>query len=362
MEATEIEFAFTPPAFVVQSNPHLPMKNIAIIILLLVSLTLGALMLRQQKQTAQTQAALAQVQTELGTAQTQLKANTEAAAQIANAKRSSKILQETLVETSKFADEKAKQAEDLKVKLAAAQTNTNNPMANMAKMFSDPKMKEMIKAQQKTVLGPMIAKQYGDLFQQLNLSADDSTQLKNLLLNKMLAGADAGMSMLDDSLDATNRAALGKQVKAATDDYETQIKDFLRDGYASYQSYEKTVPDRTEVNQFGDQLTGDNAMKPEQQAQLIQALSEARNGFKWTTDYTDNNKLPADGDFAGMFSEEKLDKFTQEKEQFDQQFLERAQKILNPEQAKSFAEFQSNQRQMQIMGMKMAASMFGGKK
>ncbi len=339
------------------------MKNIAIILLLLASLTLGALMLRQQKQSVETQATLAQMQTDLATAQTQLKATAEAAAQIANTKRSSKILQETLVETSKFADEKAKQAEELQLKLAAAaKTNTNNPMANMAKMFSDPKMKEMIKAQQKTVLGPMISKQYGELFQQLNLSADDSTQLKKLLLDKMLAGADVGMSMLDDSLDATNRAALGKQVKATTDDYEAQIKAFLGDGYASYQSYEKTVPDRMTVNQFGDQLSGDNTLNPEQQTQLIQAMSEARTGFKWTTDYTDNNKVPADGDYASMFSEEKLDKFTQEKEQFDQQFLERAQKILTPEQAKSFAEFQANQRQMQIMGMKMAASMFGGKK
>ncbi len=338
------------------------MKNIAIILLLLVSLTLGALVLHQQKQTAQAQTALGQTQTELAAAQTQLKANAEATAQIANTKRSSKILQETLVETSKFADEKAKQAEELQLKLAAAQTNTNNPMAGMAKMFSDPKMKEMIKAQQKTVLGPMIAKQYGDLFQQLNLSADDSTQLKKLLLDKMLAGADVGMSLLDDSLDATNRAALGKQVKATTDDYEAQIKAFLGDGYTSYQSYEKTVPDRTVVNQFGDQLSGDNTLNPEQQAQLIQAMSEARTGFKWTTDYTDNNKVPDDGNYAALFSEDKLGKFTQEKEQFDQQFLERAQKILTPEQAKQFAEFQTTQREMQLMGMKMAAQMFGGKK
>ena len=335
------------------------MKNIILILVLVISVGLGAVTVYQQNELAQTRTALAGLKDQLARAQVQIQATADAADQIANAKRSSKALQEALVETSRFADEKEKQAGQLRQALATARTNSPNPMAGMAKMFSDPKMKEMIKTQQKTMMGPMIEKQYGELFQQLNLTADQSAQLKSLLMKKLLAGADAGMSMMDDSLDAAKRADLAKEVKSATDASNEEIKQFLGDSYPAYQSYEKTVPDRTVVNQFGDQLTGDNALSPEQHAQLVQSLNEARTGFKWTTDYTDKNSM--NGDLATMFSQDKIDQFTREKEQFDQQFLGQAQKILTPAQAAQFKEFQTSQSQMQLMGMKMAAQMFGHK-
>lgn len=62
-----------------------------------------------------------------------------------------------------------------------------------------------------------------------------------------------------------------------------------------------------------------------------------------------------------MFSDEKINQFVQEKEQFDQQFLARAQQVLTPEQAIAFEQFQTGQRQMQLAGMKMAAQMFAPK-
>jgi hypothetical protein len=48
----------------------------------------------------------------------------------------------------------------------------------------------------------------------------------------------------------------------------------------------------------------------------------------------------------------------EEREQFDQQFLSRAQQILTPAQLTAFADFQKTQRQMQVAGLKMAAQMF----
>ncbi len=339
------------------NHPH-SMKNFVIILLLGVSVVLGAFVAHLQKQRDQFRTELTKVQGQLVLVQEELRAGADAANQIADAKRSSKVLQETLTEASKRAEEKARQAEELQLKLAA-KTNSSNPMAGMAKMFNDPKMKEMIKTQQKAVLGPMLDKQYGELFKKLNLTTEEGAQLKTLLLDKMLAGADVGMAMMDDSLDAAKRKELSAQVKTQSDDYDAQIKEFLGDAYPSYQTYEKTVSDRMTVSQFSDQLSGENTMNPDQQAQLIQAMNDARTSFKWSTDYS--NKNPADGDFAAMFSEDRLNKFTEEKELFDQQFLEQAQKILTPEQAKQFAQFQDSQRQMQIMGMKMAAQMFAPK-
>jgi len=96
------------------------------------------------------QAQVADVENQL---QEKAQADKKAAQKIERAERKSEILQDTLAETSKYADEKAKQAEQLKHSLAGAKTNHDNPMAGFSKMFKDPAMKEMIKSQQKAVMG-----------------------------------------------------------------------------------------------------------------------------------------------------------------------------------------------------------------
>ena len=72
------------------------------------------------------------------------------------------ILQKTLKETAASAEEQSQKAAQLQKSLAAAKTN--NPMHELGSIFSDPKMRDMIKAQQKAFIGPLIDKEYGTLF------------------------------------------------------------------------------------------------------------------------------------------------------------------------------------------------------
>jgi hypothetical protein len=272
----------------------------------------------------------------------------------------SRILQQTLAESTSATAAQSKKSEELKQSLDEAQTN--NPMHAMASMFKDPKMRDMMKAQQKAVLGPMIEKQYSDLFKQLNLTPEQSAALKDLVGKKMLVGADAGFSMLDDSLDAAQRADLTKQIKTQTDEYDQQIKDFLGDNYPAYQTYEKTVPDRMTVNQFNDQFAGTpTALTPTQQQQLVQALSDARNNFTWNSGLNQQNP-GANGDLAAMLTEDNIAKFVSEREQFDSQFIPKLQPILTPEQITAYTDFQKAQRDIQVMGLKMAGQMFNAQK
>lgn len=328
------------------------MKNLLIAVLVIASIALGAVCLHQQRQ-------LAQTETQLAGVQNQLREKSRADEEILRAERRAKILQNVLTETAAAAGEQSKQVAQLQKSLAATKTNANT--SGLAAMFKDPKMKELIKSSQKAFVGPMLDKQYAALFQQLNLTPDQTAGLKDLLQKKMSVGMDAGMSMLDGSLDAGQRADLAKQMKSETDDYDAQIKQFLGDdNYPAFQNYEKTIPDRMTVSQFNDQLAGSaTALNADQQQQLIQAMNDARTSFKWTTDYNDKN--PANGDYASMFSDDKINQFTQEKEQFDRQFLTRAEQILTPEQATAFQQFQTAQRELQIASMKMAAQMFAPK-
>jgi hypothetical protein len=318
---------------------------------------LGVLDVAQGNKLQKQSLRIAQGLQQIATLQEELKQQSEA---IENAKESeakAKILQQTLTESTSAVVEQSKKTEQLQQSLAEAKTN--NPLHGMAAMFKDPKMREMIKSQQKAVFGPMIAKQYSDLFKQLNLTPDQSAAFKDLIEKKMLTGADAGFSMMDDSLDASQRADNAKQVKSQVDDIDNQIKQYLGDdNYQAFQSYEKTVPDRMSIGQFNDAFAGTpNALTDAQQNQLVQAMSDARNNFKWTSGL--NQKDPGmTGDMSTLLTDDNINKFVQESEQFDQQFLTRAQQILSPEQFTAFGGFQKTQRDMQVTGLKMASQMF----
>ena len=334
------------------------MKNIILSILLIASVALGVLYANQNGKLRKQGAQLEEAQQKLAALEAELKEKSEAIENARATEAKAKILQKTLTESTTVAVEQSKKSEELQQSLAEAKTN--NPMHSMAAMFKDPKMREMMKSQQKAYMGPIIDKQYGDMFKQLNLTPEQTATLKDLMQKKMLAGADAGFSMMDDSLDASQRADMAKQVKSQTDDMDNQIKDFLGDqNYQAYQSYEKSVPDRMAVGQFNDQFAGTpNALSADQQSQMVQALSDARNNFKWTSGLNQQNP-GANGDMGSLLTGDNIDRFVNERTEFDNQFAARAQQFLTPDQLNAYKEFQQRQLDLQRNSLLMAKQMFG---
>jgi hypothetical protein len=229
-------------------------------------------------------------------------------------------------------------------------------------MFKDPKMREMIKSQQKAYMGPVIDKTYAALFQQLNLTPEQTAYVKELIEKKMLAGADSGMSLMADDLTADQRKEMAKQIKEQNEAFNAQLKEYLgAENYQAYETYEKSLSDRMSLGQFRDQIAGtDSPLSPAQEQQLIQTLSDQRANFKWTVDY--NNAKAGDADFAEMFNAESLRRFAEERKRYDEEVLAKAKPILSEAQFKSFGDFLESQRRMQEVSMEMASQMFGKKK
>src|SRR5205814_10472839 len=109
---------------------------------------------------------------------------------------------------------------------------------------------------------------------------------------------------------------------------DKQIKEFLGDAnYPQFQTYEKTIPERMTLNMFKEQqASGPGALTPEQESQLLQVMSEERQNFKFTTDFSDQAKVSADP--ASFFTEEKISQFEQERNQLHDRYMERATNIL----------------------------------
>jgi hypothetical protein len=162
-------------------------------------------------------------------------------------------------------------------------------------------------------------------------------------------------------MDGAKRAELLQQAKTEKDGFNDQIKQLLGDDiYTQFQAYEKTVPQRMSLSMFKDQqAAGAAPLSPDQENQLLTAINEETQNFKFTTDFSDQSKITADP--ASFFTDEKIAQFEQEREQLYEHYRERAANILSPVQLGPFAKFLDTQRDMQDAGMKMAAKLFGAK-
>jgi len=248
---------------------------------------------------------------------------------------------------------------------ALQQTLTNTIQTNakaaspMAEMFKSPEMKNLIKNQQEMVLNSLIDKNYATLFS--SLTPAQAATVKDLLTKRALVDAQMGVSLMAGDADSSKRSELLQQAKTDKDGINGQIKELLGEGgYAEFQAYEKTVPQRMALNMFKDQqASGPGALTSDQETQLLQAINDETVKFKFSTDYTDQTKMSADP--SSFFSEEKLQKFKEEREQLHELYRERATNILTGIQLGPFVKFLDSQRDMQDMGLKMGAQLFGNK-
>jgi len=334
------------------------MKNSAIFILVSVAVIFGGLYFRENRRAHKAESAVANLQTNV----------TELEDRLGQQESRAASLQTRLRTTRERAVAKAEEVSQLKQTITNrgdADAKDKNPMAAMMKgvgeMFKNPEMKEFVKSQQKTVLSGMLDKTYAPFFAQLGLTTEQSAALKDLVLNKSLVDASAGMEMMSGEMDATNRTAIFEKAKVEKDGIDAQIKQMLGDdNFRQYEDYQKSIPDRMSIGMFKDQqASGAGALTPDQAAQLVQAMSDERQKFKFTTDFSDQSKLTSD--LAGNFTKEKMDQFLQEQEQLNQQYMSRAQSVLSPDQLGSYGKFLTNQLGIQKFGLDMASKMFGAK-
>jgi hypothetical protein len=207
----------------------------------------------------------------------------------------------------------------------------------------------------------LVDKNYAAFFKAMNLTPEQSAAMKDLIMNKMLGDTEMGLEMMGGDLTPEQREAMVAAAKERKDTLNQQMKELLgEENFSTYEAYEKSVPDRMAVSQLNDQLGANLALNSEQENLLIQAMSEERLGFKFTTDFNNQNDFSAD--FASRFTEENLNVFLQEQQRLNQNYLNRAQTILSAEQLTAYQKALTAQQEMTKMGMRMAVQMFGPKK
>ena len=330
------------------------MKNAVIVVLLIAVVALGGAVISTNRNAKQAEAQQTLMKKELDDARARLAEYDQ------NAVSLREKLEAAQVESAANAGTAAKLTVALTNTVAATETNAK-PSNPFAEMFKNPETRDMIKNQQKTVMGGMIDKNYADFFKAMNMTPEQQAAMKDLLMNKTMAGMDLGMEMMSGDLTPEHRAELTKQMKEANEAINQQLKDLLgAENYSQFEAYEKTIPERQAIDTFKNQLGADAQLTSTQEEQLRLALSAERQDFKFTTDFS--NQQDYSEDMFSKFTEERMNLYLQEQDQLSQRYLARAQTILSPTQYETYAKSLKSQQEMMKMGMKMAASMFGKKK
>ncbi|MBX7158249.1 MAG: hypothetical protein K1X66_07680 [Verrucomicrobiae bacterium] len=229
---------------------------------------------------------------------------------------------------------------DLTKKGNSKSANGNNNQDNpFRELFRTPEMQEFIKARQRGFL----ADTYKDFVNQIGLSPKEREKFLDILAQNQTQFPERNRRWPSNS--PTN------QLNAETENkMESELQELLGSSrYAQYESYQKTIGQRSAMRQFEQQIALSEApLQPYQRDQMLQILIE------------ENRNAP----FSGIRQRDMMRQFSQWDEATAQQYFEsqqkandrillRAQTVLNPKQLEQFKEFQNGLLKIQETGLKV---------
>jgi hypothetical protein len=332
------------------------MNKVTPIILLLVSIGLGAFAIYEYQQAEHYRALVAQMDKDAAGAREESDTHSAEIRKLKDQSHSQKVAIEQLETRNKELVSGAPPEGAKPANAGATGAEKGDAeggfMKGLAKMFTDPKMKGALRAQQATMVNMM----YADLARELGLAPDVARQVLDLLGARQADLAEKGMAAM--SKNPKDMSEVGKETQATKTAYDEQLKAILGDGgFKKFENYEKTIGERATLDQIQRQLSASgNAIDATQTKGLLTIMSEERartpNAFGPGGDTGAQMKL--------MQNDQAVDGWMKSQEDFNNRVLARARTVLTPDQMLGFEAAQKQQLDMQKMGIQMSKEMFKG--
>jgi RNA polymerase sigma factor (sigma-70 family) len=197
----------------------------------------------------------------------------------------------------------------LRQKPVSTQATASAPSTGIAKMMSDPAMKEYIRQAQREKIKSM----YSDLFKELKLTPDQTDNFLQVLCDAAAKSMERLTSTGEMAPDGADETAI-----------KTQLRSLLGDaGLARFGEYSQEIPARTTVSLLNAQL-GDNPINDEQSARLLQIIK--------AEPYNLTQGITGAPDKAFMGSQADIDSFLQQVRASNQRIVQQAGSMLAPDQ------------------------------
>jgi hypothetical protein len=300
------------------------MKNSILALSIVVTLLCAFLLIQKNRQIEQ-----ARVQIELA-AQERDAVAVKAEEQAGRAQ----MLQTRLGQSRAEALHSAATTHSLQQQLAGVDESLKQPKT-VSEFMRAQAIKEMLKDEAKSGIARNVNTLLkSGLAEQLHLTDEQRENLKQLLTARQsILWDQLLMPMMTGEADANSMPAAGKMIRKGIEENQAQLQALLgADGYSAYEWYEKTEPERQQVQKLGAKFEeSGQPLGDDQRTQLLAALADERTKFKFTNNLDDPLQMNFDNWYEN-FSEEKLSQYGEEAQQLNALKIERAKVILNPEQ------------------------------
>jgi hypothetical protein len=213
-------------------------------------------------------------------------------------------------------------------------------LKGMAKMFTDPEMKKVMRSQQ----GMAIRMMYGDLTSELGLTTDEAALIFDLLTERQMSVAGKAMS---------DGEAAGAEAKAAQDSFNAELKNVLgEERMKKFESFERTVGERMTLQQYQQSMAASGTPLDEAQRKgLLSIMTEER--LKQPPSKFDPGSKDVAGAMKAMRTGEGMEQAMEQQRALNARVLGRARTVLSADQTLAFEAAQKQMMEMQEMGMKM---------
>lgn len=143
--------------------------------------------------------------------------------------------------------------------------------AAVRELMNKPEVQAMIAAQQRSALEA----RYAALFKNLNLSPEQAGKLTTLLAERQASRQDVFEVARAQGIDPReNPESFRKLMTDTRNEVDASIKSAIgEEGFAQLQNYERTLPQRSVVNELQERLSYSNPLTPTQAEQLVQILA-----------------------------------------------------------------------------------------
>lgn len=224
-------------------------------------------------------------------------------------------------------------------------------------MLKNPAMKAMMEQQQ----AMQVETSYARLFDQLQLTDEEKSHFKKLLVERQKAETDLGLKLLDPNLKPEERQKIMAQAEQNKTTFDNAIKTFLNDenDWGSFQGWEDSKPERTSYDTVGRSLfaASSEPLSPQQEQTLLNTMTQVRKNP--SPDQAALNKAMQDPTQMNDVNIQRLIQMTQ---QNNQRILDQSRQVLTPGQLKTLENYLQQSLNMTETGLKMGSMFLQGKK
>ena len=196
--------------------------------------------------------------------------------------------------------------------LGDSTTNANSPSNGIAALMNSPAMKEYL--HQQTLR--YVASGYNDLIGGLNLTAEQRDKFIKIV-------GDAGFKIAE-AFSTQNQAGFEQASSGIKEDMESQLKSLLGEtGLARFKEFNDEIPARATIELLNNEL-GSNPITDAQRASLLQIIK--------AEPYNLTHGILGEVDKVFLGSQEDVADYLQKVAESNQNILQQAGNILNPDQ------------------------------